>query len=577
MTLMTITRRRPMLKMAGSLESTRVLTDEGYLLCEATISSEGVYPFRSDELDGPEGAEDIEWVYLGPDVLFAAKSIEDITHLPVTFGHPGPDVSPDNYNELSVGHVVAGTVGKVGPGNGLGSKLLVTNAPTIEAVQNHTDEEISLGFYADVEFAEGTFESQQYHKKFILPLNVNHVAIVPKGRAGTNVRIHNAMPNDLARSLAPSQVKALMRLRFKRMNFAETTSDDIVDVIWSDPEKELAVGELASRQAERRVINEVGPQPSNPHGRAQWNAAKEEYRQVYEQDIRKKVKRTARLGQFRGLISAAMATGLTAVLADHIWDKATGDETDLPTRIDNAPLGVGTMKAGAFDQWRRLVQFITRAADSPEVREKARRETWSTIEKEAPTMSPFGKRPTWSHANDKALQREFGVDNPSDLDAELQMQYNKLVKDMFNELYPKALDDAQKFARLQVGSMIGTVGIAGGGIAAGAQYYDEAKERILNWMDQGGLNSDGRTDMAADKTNDIKARIKRDLKDDIARAKRGYPKGFLYGTMGGALLGGILGYGVGRGVDAVAGAVSGLTGAAGVPTPETGEMYPYAR
>ena len=72
-------------------------------------------------------------MYISPDILFNEKTIADISILPTTMGHPEPDVKPENYNLLATGHVMAGTVGKVGPGNGLGAKLLITD-PT-EAIQ----------------------------------------------------------------------------------------------------------------------------------------------------------------------------------------------------------------------------------------------------------------------------------------------------------------------------------------------------------------------------------------------------------------------------------------------------------
>ena len=381
------TATRKILQMKGET-STRVVTDEGYLLVDATISAEGVYPFRSNELDGDDNETEIEWVLLPGDVLFDKKTIADIEILPVTVAHPGPDVGPDNYNQLSVGHVVAGTVGRVGPGNGLGCKLLITNAGAIQTVQSHETEEISLGFYAETKPNEGQFEGKDYTKRFHGPLNTNHVAVVPKGRAGHQVRIHNAMPDDLL-SFSRAQVKALMAVKLKRLNMQELTAEDLENVIWSDPERELAASELAAREAERKTMRDMGQRPATGPEARQWDGAMNANRQMYEQEVRGRVKNAARRAKAGNLLSIALATGLTAVLADHVWSNATehlgqdktGTGASFQGRQDMAPVPGRILAITRLDAMRRFSQHVVRVIGDPALRETTERRAMARTER----------------------------------------------------------------------------------------------------------------------------------------------------------------------------------------------------
>ena len=531
---MNSTRTKRMVHMAGELSSTRVITDEGYLRVTATISTEGVFPFRSNELDGPDGATDIEWVYISPEVLFDPKTISDISILPTTLGHPGPDVGPENYAALSTGHVMAGTVRKVGPGNSLGCDLLFTRPDAIAGIEDHSIEEISLGFYADVKRSDGEFEGQKYTKQFVRPLNTNHIAQVPKGRAGPQVRIHNAMPEWMTTNPVRGRdhVRALMKAQIKRVNMAELTPQDMEEIIWSNPEKEVAASHLAAREADRKTVRDLGPAPNGGPNVGPWVETREENKLLYEREIRRRVRQVARTQQIRGLLSVALATGVTAVLADHIWDTVSGSLGNDPPRMDMVPPLLAARRFPAFDAAGRFSGRIIRGVfDNPMVQSRLHRdvmrETRDTLEMSGDIVPP---RNTW---NSIAANEDNWPDlNATSFDgaiAELEAQRAKAFRDIYSQKMEAAQENLTKYVRGELAVMLTTLGGIGVGSAYLTTKLDEIKDKALEWIGSGSATGGDRADMqaggAAGEDPRI-ARVKRRLKKRYSRGKTWVSQGF---------------------------------------------------
>ena len=186
-------------------------------------------------------------------------------------------------------------------------------------MQSHEAEEISLGFYADVTQSSGAFEGEQYTKKFVLPLNCNHIAVVTKGRAGPQVRIHNAMPEGI---MDRRPLIEAMKSRMRRREMVELTSADLEDIVWRDPQREVAAENLAEQQAEIKTVREMGDKPTGAEQSRQWKQMKDENKELYHGEIRRQISRATELDKFRNLSSLALTTGLTGVLGNQIWDHA---------------------------------------------------------------------------------------------------------------------------------------------------------------------------------------------------------------------------------------------------------------
>ena len=167
---------------------TRHRTREGYLRADAAIVRSGVYQYTGAEL-GVGDRNATYGVLLDRDSVFAAATRDSARMKPITFDHPGADVTVDNYAQLAVGHM--GDDVREMDGDRLGASVVIT-APAAVAAVEHGVEEMSIGFYGAMSNTVGEHDGHAYQYRFNGPLEINHVAIVETGRAGRTVRILNA-------------------------------------------------------------------------------------------------------------------------------------------------------------------------------------------------------------------------------------------------------------------------------------------------------------------------------------------------------------------------------------------------
>lgn len=154
-------------------------TPEGYLTVTVPITRPGVFPYQRQ--DGT-----IQMEAKLPDEIFSDRTIRSARSKPVTDDHPNEPVTLKNYNRYAKGmsHTDA-TVRNL--------KLYVSMTITDEAlIQKIRDgkREISIGFLSDVVAEQGSYngDAYQYVQR---NLEINHIAIVDKGRAGPEVAIRN--------------------------------------------------------------------------------------------------------------------------------------------------------------------------------------------------------------------------------------------------------------------------------------------------------------------------------------------------------------------------------------------------
>ena len=148
-------------------------------------------------------------VLFGRNELFSGETIASVRMKPVTFGHPAEPVTLDNHASLAVGHI--GDDVREVDGERLGASMLLTSATAIAAVERGV-EETSSGFLTQLTPSKGTHEGKSYDFR-AGPIEVNHVAIVDRGRAGPTVRIFNeekAMTDEELRKLVNEAVAAAL-------------------------------------------------------------------------------------------------------------------------------------------------------------------------------------------------------------------------------------------------------------------------------------------------------------------------------------------------------------------------------
>lgn len=147
-------------------------TDEGFLKGRAIITNVGVFPYVLD--DGS-----LRWELRPHEEVFAQDSIESLNSVPLTNDHPDVWVNSENAKDLSVGFV-GSSVHE--------DQLHLSNIITITDKMAVSDvlsgkRALSAGYTADWDATPGTWCGVPYDG-VQRNIRYNHVAIVPKGRAG---------------------------------------------------------------------------------------------------------------------------------------------------------------------------------------------------------------------------------------------------------------------------------------------------------------------------------------------------------------------------------------------------------
>ncbi|TZG25589.1 DUF2213 domain-containing protein [Sphingomonas montanisoli] len=168
-------------------------TQDGFLAVRAKAARTGTYEYAGREVDpdNKHGLRDTALVHVLRDdqTVFDAASARSFIGKPVTDDHPREAVTADNWRQHARGTVM----GAMRDGDYLAFDLLLTDAEAIAKV-NGGKRELSNGYSADLEFGDFTAADGtkcQARQKTIFG---NHVALVDRGRAGSECAIKDAAP-----------------------------------------------------------------------------------------------------------------------------------------------------------------------------------------------------------------------------------------------------------------------------------------------------------------------------------------------------------------------------------------------
>lgn len=167
------------------ISANRGRTPEGYLVVRnCNISRSGYQIYRADEIGAP--GTDLIRVYRSPKEVFAPAAMESAEGKSITELHPNEPVTAHTDMGVNCGHAQNVRVGPMlEDGNqALIADLVIKNASLISKIEGELMREISVGYTCGY----SQDESGQWLQQNIL---VNHIAIVPSGRAGELVRVHD--------------------------------------------------------------------------------------------------------------------------------------------------------------------------------------------------------------------------------------------------------------------------------------------------------------------------------------------------------------------------------------------------
>lgn len=170
---------------SASLKGVRRLAD-GYLATEAYAVRTGVQLYSGKEIGMPERA--VVRVYRPESEVRAPDSLTSFSHAPVTVGHPKESVTADNWKRLAVGEVSTEAEWHDGK---IKLPLILKDAGAIQLVEGGV-RELSAGYTCELEIADGVTPEGEAYDAIQKNIRINHLAIVPRGRAGSECRIGDA-------------------------------------------------------------------------------------------------------------------------------------------------------------------------------------------------------------------------------------------------------------------------------------------------------------------------------------------------------------------------------------------------
>ena len=154
---------------------------EGYLICrDVPINRTGVQDYLAGELGLDGDPERTVKVYRLPEDVFAPAALASFEGKDVTDNHPPEMLTAENQSAYSKGHLEH--VRRVG--DNTVADLFIKDSVLASQVESGVMREVSCGYNCKFEpYLDG------YRQTNIIG---NHLAVVPRGRAGHDVAIHDA-------------------------------------------------------------------------------------------------------------------------------------------------------------------------------------------------------------------------------------------------------------------------------------------------------------------------------------------------------------------------------------------------
>lgn len=156
----------------------QIETGEGFLICKnVPIARIGQQLYKAEDLNMDGDGERIIKVNRYEDDVFDIAALASFEGKPVTDGHPPEEVEPSNFSNYAKGHVQR--VRR--EGDFMVADLYINDPSLINDVKNNIKREISCGYLCDYVPDGEDFKQTK--------IRGNHIAVVPRGRAGHMVSI----------------------------------------------------------------------------------------------------------------------------------------------------------------------------------------------------------------------------------------------------------------------------------------------------------------------------------------------------------------------------------------------------
>lgn len=151
-------------------------TPEGYLYCkDAIIARTGKQTYLESEVFEGSTSNDYVEIDRSEKEVFSPETMASFENKPLTIEHPDVSVGPENYKDLSVGHIQNVRKGEYEGQPVMMADIMVNDAEAIRLIESGEMTELSCGYDCDITSGDNPEQ---------INIRGNHVALCEAGRAG---------------------------------------------------------------------------------------------------------------------------------------------------------------------------------------------------------------------------------------------------------------------------------------------------------------------------------------------------------------------------------------------------------
>lgn len=198
---------------------------DGYIAGRVKAARTGVQLYTGDEMGWPE--KSAVAVYRPIDEVMRLDSLASYKGKPITDGHPSARVTADNWDTFARGTVM----GVMRDGDAVSLDLTVSAKSLVDKLEAGEARQLSAGYVAKIDRTAGVTEDGTPYDAIQRDIYVDHIAVVPAGRAGSEFRIGDDAVNWGAAPITPSNKKE------------DTMSDALKTVVLGDKAAQVAVAD----------------------------------------------------------------------------------------------------------------------------------------------------------------------------------------------------------------------------------------------------------------------------------------------------------------------------------------------
>ena len=228
--------------IAEKLSQHRYKTPEGYLICvDSVLARTGKQTYRRNEIFADSEDDRLIEVDRKAEEVFSPETMASFENKPICVEHPDVDVTVDNISEFAVGFVRDIHKGEYEGEPVMLGTLVITDAKTIEEIENGEHTDLSCGYDCDIEDCDSP---EQKH------IRGNHIALCEHGRAGIAHIVDSVQRKNDEESTYTEVTKNLEKEADKDMKWLDTVVGEKKEEIRDES------NDFLNTQEHRRLIYE---------------------------------------------------------------------------------------------------------------------------------------------------------------------------------------------------------------------------------------------------------------------------------------------------------------------------------